>query len=460
MTLEAPAPTSAARLRDRLGDLIQLPGDTRYEELRIPWNLGVDQHPAAVAEPRTPDEVVAIVSAAAELGLRIEPQGTGHGAAPMSADLGDVVLLRTTALTGVTIDPAQKIARVGAGAIWDDVCNPAGEMGLAALHGSSYNVGVAGYALGGGIGWFARKLGLATNSITAVELVTADGVHRRADATQNQDLFWALRGGGGNFGVVTALEMRLYDIPNAYGGMLMWDLAAAEPVTRRWAEWARTAPEEVTTAFRILRLPPLEDLPEFLRGRNVVCIDGAVIGDDLFAEQVLAPLRELDPEIDTFARVPAPALTRIHMDPDAPVPFASSTVMLQDLDDEAVQAVLDNFGANSTSSILQFEVRQLGGALARPAVDGGALSHLNGAFIAAFIDIVPSPEAGAQIVAAQAAAVLALTPWSSGAAYLNFADGGTVDPKVGYGEEAWMRLQQLEAQFDPNGMFVANHPIR
>jgi FAD/FMN-containing dehydrogenase len=461
MTLEAPAPTSAARLRSRFRDLVQLPGDARYDELRTPWNVAVDQRPAAVAAPTTSDEVAAIVRAAGELGLRIAPQGTGHGAAmSTSSSLSDALLLRATALTGVTVDAERRIARVGSGVLWQDVASAAGAHGLAALHGSSPNVGVAGFSLGGGIGWYSRKLGLAANSVTAVEVVTADGVHRRADAVENHDLFWALRGGGGNFGVVTALELRVFDIPDAYAGMLMWDIAAAEPVLRRWVEWTRCAPDEVTTAFRIERLPAVQEVPEFLRGRNIVVVDGAVLADDDFAVQLLAPLRALEPELDTFARIPAPALTRIHMDPDEPVPFATATTMLQELDEAALQTMLDDFGADSATTILQFELRQLGGALARPLTGAGALSHLDGAMIAAFIDMVPTPEGAAEAVAGVAAAALRLAPWSSGAAYLNFADGGTVDPKVGYGADAWLRLQRLQAKFDPNGMFLANHPIR
>jgi hypothetical protein len=461
MTLEAPAESPAARLHDRLGDIVHVPGSARYDELRMPWNVAVDQRPAAVAAPTTPEEVSAVVRAAAELGLRIAPQSSGHGAAMATvAGLNDAVLLRTTGLTGVTIDPSTQTARIGSGAIWDDVVTAAATHGLAALHGSSPDVSVVGFALGGGIGWYGRKHGIATNSITAVDLVTADGSYVRADATQNTDLFWALRGGGGNFGVVTALEMRLFPIADAVGGFMLWDITAAEPVLRRWVDWARTAPDEVTTAFRIMRFPVMDELPPFLNGRNIVCIDGGVLGDDQSAATLLAPLRELQPEMDTFARVPTPALARIHMDPEEPSPFAGGTVMLNDLDDDAMALFLDMFGPDATTNLMAAEIRQLGGAFGRPAADSGALSHLEGQFLLFFVGITPTPEITAATVAACGEAVLAFTPWSSGAAYLNFADGGAVDPKVGYGEDAWLRLQQLRTQYDPNGVFIANHPIR
>ena len=461
MTLEAPAESPAARLHDRLGDIIHLPGSARYDELRTPWNVAVDQRPAAVAAPTTPEEVSAVVRAAAELDLRIAPQSSGHGAAMSTvAGLNDALLLRTTALTGVTIDPERRTARIGSGAIWDDVVNAAAEHGLAALHGSSPNVSVVGFALGGGIGWYGRKHGIATNSLTAVDLVLADGSYVRADATQNTDLFWALRGGGGNFGVVTALEMRLFPIPDAVGGWMLWDIAHAEPVLRRWVDWARTAPDEVTTAFRIMRLPEMEELPPFLNGRSIVQVYGGVLGDDESAAGILASLRELQPEMDTFARVPAPALARIAMDPEEPSPFAGGTVMLDDMDDDAIRMYLDKFGPGATTGLMMAEIRQLGGAFGRPAPDAGALSHLAGQFVLELVSITPTPEITTATVAECAEAVLAFTPWASGSAYLNFADGGSVDPKVGYGEDAWIRLQELRAKYDPNGVFIANHPIR
>ena len=276
MTIESTAPTGsspvepsgkACRLRGLCAGAVHLPGDPGYDEARMPWNVAVDQRPAAVAYPACADEVSEIVRAAAASGLRVAPQGTGHNAGPLGR-LDDVVLLRTSAMTGVHIDPARRIARVEAGVLWLDVVEAAAAHGLAALHGSSPDVGVVGYTLGGGIGWYARQLGMATNSVTAVELVLGDGTQVRADEDTNPDLFWAVRGGGGSFGVVTAMEFRLFDIDTAYAGMLLWDQEHAEKVLRAWAEWTVDAPDCVTTSFRMLNLPPMPELPEFLRGRT------------------------------------------------------------------------------------------------------------------------------------------------------------------------------------------------
>ena len=460
MTIDLTTPTRRAdALRVLTSGTVHLPGDPGYDAARLPWNVAVDQRPAAVAHPTDVAQVQQVVRAAADAGLRVAPQSTGHNAGPLAAQgLEDVVVLRTSGMTGVGIDPARRVGRVEGGALWMHATEPAADHGLAALHGSSPDVGIAGYSLGGGIGWYARKLGLATNSLTAVELVTADGEHVRADANRNPDLFWALRGGGGSFGVVTALEFRLYPIETAYAGMMVWDAALAGPVLRRWAEWAPGAPDEVTTSLRLLNLPPLPDIPEPLRGRSVVVLDGAVLSGDVQAERVLAGLRALRPEIDTFARVPARTLTRLHMDPEGPSPFVSDTAMLDELPEEAVDAFLGAAGPGSGTSLLLAELRQLGGALGREHEGGGALKKLDARFIAFAGAVAATPELAARGERDARHLVSVLEPWSNGRTYLNFAEGD-VDPRTGYDELTWLRLKGIRSAVDPHGLFVGNHRI-
>jgi FAD/FMN-containing dehydrogenase len=409
--------------------------------------------------PRTAEEVATVVQAAATLGLRVAPQGTGHGAAPLAArSLSDVVLLRTTELTDVSVDPDAGTVRVGSGTVWQDVVEAAAPHGLAVLHGSSPDVGVAGYALGGGIGWYSRKHGLTANSITAVEIVTADGALVRADAGNNPDLFWAVRGGGGSFGVVTALELRLLPIADAYAGMLLWELEHAEPVLREWADWAATAPDEVTTSFRVMRFPPMPELPDFLRGREIVVVDGAVLGDDAFGEAQLARLRALHPEMDTFARVPAASLSRLHMDPEGPTPAVGGSAMVARLDDAAISAFLEAVGPGATTSLLFGELRQLGGALARTAEGAGVVSRLDAEFVAFFVAIAATPELAAAGEASTDRALAALAPHLTGGQYLNFSERA-VDPRTGYDTSVWERLRAVRASVDPAGVLAANHPI-
>ncbi len=466
MTIESTAPTGspdavpsgrAHLLRGLCAGAVHLPGDPGYDEARMPWNVAVDQRPAAVAYPATADEVSEIVRAATGSGLRVAPQGTGHNAGPLGS-LEDVVLLRTSAMTGVQIDTERKVARVEAGVLWLDVVEAAAEHGLAALHGSSPDVGVVGYALGGGIGWYARQLGMATNSVTAVELVLGDGTQVRADEHTNPDLFWAVRGGGGNFGVVTAMELRLFDIETAYAGMMLWDQEHAEKVLRTWAAWTETAPDSVTTSFRMLNLPPMPELPPFLRGRQLVVIDGAVLAEDERAEQIIAALRDLRPEMDTFARVPAAGLVRLHMDPEGPTPAVSASTILADLPDAAIETFLALTDRDSGSTLLAAELRQLGGALARPAEGAGALPMLDGKFVLFGVAIAATPEMGAQGHADGTALVDAMTVYASGADYLNFAESA-VDVRKSFPEQTWNRLKGIRSAVDPGGLLVANHPV-
>src|SRR6266498_987435 len=229
-----------------------------------------------------------------------------------------------------------------------EVTQAAAEHGLAALAGSSPDVGVVGYSLGGGLSWLARKHGLATNSITAVELVTADGRLVRADADNEPELFWAVRGGGGNFGVVTSIDFRLYPITE---------------VLTAWQEWTETVPDEMTSVGRLLNIPPLPEVPEPLRGRSVVVVEAIYIGDEAEGAELLAPLRALAPEIDTVAIMPASALQTLHMDPEEPVPGIGDGMMLDRLTPEAIAKLVDVVGPDSP--LLSVEVRHLGGELGR-----------------------------------------------------------------------------------------------
>src|SRR3954468_5555459 len=286
-------------LDSRIRGEVVRPADPGYDQARQAWNLHADQRPAFVAFPETADDVVAIVDHARRHGLRIAPQGTGHNASPIAWD-ASTILLSTSRMRGVVIDVPARRARVAAGTLWLEVTEPASEHGLAPLAGSSPHVGVVGYCLGGGVSWLGRKHGLAANSVLAIEIVTADGRLRRVDAENDAALFWALRGGGGSFGVVTAMEIALYPTPQLYAGAMFWDGGQASRVMHAWREWTATLPDEVTSSARIMQIPPIPEVPEILRGRNFVTIDAAIIGDRAFGAEMVRVLRDLEPEIDTF----------------------------------------------------------------------------------------------------------------------------------------------------------------
>jgi FAD/FMN-containing dehydrogenase len=446
-----------SRLRQRLMGAVTVPGDANWDVARRAWNLTVDQRPAAVAEPETVADVVAIVDFARERGLRVAAQGTGHSAAAI-ATLRDTILVKTHRMRVVEIDPDEQRARVQAGALWADVAGPAAEHGLAALAGSSHDVGVVGYSLGGGVSWLARKYGLAANSITAIQVVTADGRVVLCDAHHDPDLFWALRGGGGNFGIVTAIEFQLYPVAEVYAGMLVFPWERAREVLRAWREWTRTAPEEVSTAARILQVPPLPHIPEPVRGRALVVIDGAYLGDKVDGDELLAPLRALGPEIDTFAMISPGDLLGIHMDPPGPVPGTGDGALLDVLPGEAIDALVAAAGPGSGSPLLSVELRHLGGALARGGEGHGAIATLEGDFAFFAVGVTPDPDAVAAVNAHIDVVKAALCEWDAGRRYVNFSER-PIDTRRAYSAAAYRRLQAVKTLVDPGDLFRANHPI-
>lgn len=432
-------------------------GDGAYEHARAVWNTAADLRPAAVASPRTATETQEVVAAARASGLRIAPVSTGHNAGPLAErDLSDTVLLKTSAMSGVVrIDPGTRTAYVGGGTEWIDVIHAAARHGLACLHGSSPDVGVAGYCLGGGIFLYARARGMATNAVTALELVLADGGRVRVDRETDPALFWALRGGGGNFGVVTALEFSLLPFADVHAGRMFFDLRDAEKVVRHWVRWAPSAPEQITTTLRILDVPPLPQLPTGLHGRRMVCIDGAVLTDDDRAAQLLAPLRELHPELDSFARVPVGELARLHMDPEGPTPVIGRSSVLRELPDAGVDAFLEQ----AVPARLKIaELRQLGGALARSHPDGGVMNSLDGQFLAFGAAIAEQPEEELAGERAADALIGALAPWRGAQQYLNFVEQD-VDAEAGYPSGTWERLRGIRSRVDPDGVLLAGHAI-
>jgi FAD/FMN-containing dehydrogenase len=395
---------------------------------------------------------------ARQRGLRVAPQGTGHNAHPLGA-LAHTVLLKTERMRGVEIDTGAQRARVEAGVLWAEVTDAAAQHGLAALAGSSADVGVVGYTLGGGLSWLGRRYGLAANSVTAVELVTAEGDLIRADAEQNTDLFWALRGGGGSFGVVTALEFTLYPVAEVYAGILFFPLERGAEILRAWRRWVDEVPDEVSSVGRFLQFPPIPAMPDHLRGRSYVVVEAAsLLGKDA-TDELLRPLRELGPELDTFKVTSVQELRHLHMDPERPVPGAGDGMALADLNDAAIDVLVQTAGAGSHSPLLSIELRHAGGALARKAPGGGAVSSVEGRFLLYAVGMAPTPEAGAAVKAHVELVQNALAPWDAGRAFSNFATKRERGERL-FGDLTYRRLQTVKAAVDPDDVFRSNHPVR
>ena len=454
-----PAPVGlprAAALRGLCGGAVHLPGDPGYDTARMAWNVAIEHRPAAVAYPAFVEEVVEVLAASRSAGFTVAPQGTGHGAAPFDGRLGSAVLLRTSAMTELRVDPERRRARVGAGVRWGELVRAAGAHDLAALHPSTPDVGVVGYSLGGGISWYARAAGLQSSGVTAAEVVLADGTFVRATADLEPELFWALRGGGCGLGVVTAIEFDLLPLSTVVAGMLVWDWTLAEQVLPVWAGWCRSAPEEITTSLRLLQVPPLAEIPAELHNRRLVVVDGAALGSDEQAAQMLAPLRALRPEMDTFARVPASSLVHLHLEPEGPTPSYARSALLDGLPQGAIETLLAVAGPGSGSTLAIAELRQLGGALGRPDPRGGALDALDGEFLALAVGIGPDRTQYDRVVSEAGRLLESFAPWGTGGHYLPMLDD-EVEARTGFSAAAFNRLSAVRRAADPDHLFLAQH---
>jgi FAD/FMN-containing dehydrogenase len=441
-------------LRELLDGDVVSPADAGWDDARRAWNLSVEQRPAAVVLAESAADVSATVAFARATGLRVAPQGTGHGAAAMG-ELDDTILLKTERMRGVTIDPERRIARVEAGTIWIEVVEAAAEHGLAALAGSSPDVGVVGYTLGGGLSWLARKHGIGANKVTAIEVVTPSGDLVRTDWATEPDLFWALRGGGGNFGVVTALELELLPLTEVYAGILWFPVDRAAEVLKAWRAWTETVPEEMTSVGRILQFPPIEEIPEPVRGGSFAVVQAIWLGDVQEGERLLAPLRALGPVMDTVAPTPAAELWRLHMDPEGPTPGAGDGGMLVDVDEHQIDLLVNEVVGGP---LLSLEVRQLGGAVARRDARHGAIDAFEAPFIWFGVGIAATPE---QLETAEAAAKRVrelLAPWEAEHTYLNFAETRRPASSL-FSSASYHRLRRIKALVDPTGLIRSNHPI-
>jgi len=437
---------------------IVMPGDPGWDDARQAWNLAVDQHPAAVARPRSAQDVADAVRFARQHGLRIAAQGTGHGAAPLGS-LASTILVRTAAMRRVTIDPDAKIARAEAGAVWLDVVEAAAGHGLAALAGSAPDVGVVGYTIGGGISWLGRAYGLASNNVEAIEVVTADGRLVRADACTEPDLFWALRGGGGSFGVVTAIELRLFPIAEVYAGQLWWPAEAASAVLQAWRELTQgDLPDEFTSYARITHFPAIPDMPEHLRGRSFVTLFVSHLGAPAEADTLLAPLRALRPVTDTIRTIPAKALSHLHMDPEQPSASVSDALTLATLPAEAIETLVRAAGPEADTLLLGAELFHIGGEMKRVRPASGALAAIDAEYVLFAVGRAPSPQAVPSVARGVSAVHTAMRPWAARQMYLNLTETER-DPASFWAPQAYERLRRIKAAVDPGDLIRSNHPV-
>jgi FAD/FMN-containing dehydrogenase len=448
-------PIDLSALRGGLDGDALAPGDAGWDAARAAWNVAADQHPAAVVLAESADDVARTVSFAGERGMRVAPQSTGHGAGTLP-DLAGTILLRLGRLAGAAVDPGAGTAAVGAGAAWKDVVGPANDHGLACLHGSSGTVGVAGYVLGGGLGWLGRSRGFACNNVRSIEAVTADGRIVRADRETEPDLFWALRGGGGAEAIATEFELELCPLESAYAGSLMWPIERAAEIVPAWREVTASAPEELTSWIKLVRFPPFPQVPEPLRGRALVAVTSVHLAGEGEGAAALEPLRAVaDPYLDTMATVPAPALADVAGDPQDPTPARQMGRLVDRLDDEAIAAYVELAGPDADVPLIFLELRHLGGALARSAPEHGALDAVDAPYLLDAIAPLMNPEMGAAIDATFDRIQERMAPWLAERTLLSFAEqrpgrAGSFDAA---GAD---RLAAVKDAYDPDGLILPN----
>jgi hypothetical protein len=365
---------SVPDLRARVTGEVLTPADPEWQTRRLAWNRLIDHEPAVIVRAADVGDVAVAVRFAAQHGCGLGVQATGHG--PVRPV--DGVLVDTSRLTDVMVDPLERTAWVSAGCTWAPVLAAAQRHGLAPLLGSSSGVGAVGYTLGGGLGWLARRFGAAVDRVRSFEVVTPDGRVVRASADEQSDLFVALRGGGGGaFGVVTGMEIELVPVSVVYAGNLLYPAEAAEEVMTAWATWIADVPEELSSAVVCMNYPPLPEVPEAVRGRSFTIVRGCFVGDVDTGRRLLDRWRELAPPmIDLWGELPFTQADEISQDPVDPLPSVVTGGWLRRLDRHGARALADaTFPNDGPPALLLGEVRHIGGAVSRGDRTSTVLGH-------------------------------------------------------------------------------------
>jgi FAD/FMN-containing dehydrogenase len=430
------------------------PGDAGYDDEISGFQTAYTHRPALVVGAVHAEDVRAAVEYAARHGLPIAVQATGHG---LSVATDGGVLISTRRMTGLAVDPAARTARVSAGVRAGALIDAAVAHGLAPLNGSSRSVGVVGYTLGGGLGILGRTFGYAADHVRAVELVTADGRLRRLES--GDELFGVVLGSGGNFGVVTALELELFPVTAVYGGQLVFETGLVEPALEAWRLWTAGVPEEMTSAITLMTMPEIPAIPEPLRGRYIATIALAYTGEAGTGERLVAPLRAVGDRLTDSLRAMSYAESdTIYRDPDFPHAYTAGNALLSELTADGAQSFLDVTGPAAPMPVVA-GFRHLGGALRRrgPAV----IDHREAEYVARFLTV---PQAGADGTDRHELIRKALSPWTVGHS-LTFLYGAgdradEAQTRAGYEVGTYTRLATLKAAYDPANLFRCNRNIR
>ena len=444
-------------LRRRVTGRLTTPADEGWELAKMPWIVNIPQHPMAVLEVHDVDDVIAAVRWAVDHSIQVTAQPTGHGA---NDTLDEALLLRTRALGDVSIDLERRTAWVGAGVKAGELNAELDDTGLTFLSGSNPDPTVVGMTITGGISWFGRAYGLGADSIVTIEIVDGLGRLRRVSADEDPELFWAVRGGGGDFGIITRVELALHPAAEVYGGQMLWPAQRMQEVLTTFRDVTRTAPEQLTLWFHTWNFPPLPEVPEPIRGKSFSGIAVAYLGSPEEAEQLLAPFRAIDGLKGGLMRtVPLRELASIAGEPTDPMPGMQRSCLLEDLDDDTIAALTEVVGSGSGSPLPVVQIRHLGGAFARTPDGAGSHGPVTEPYNLFAVGVPAVPELAEVISTYFDRIGAAVAGVASGRTLLNFLESGE-DPSLWWSPETRERLVRAKQGSDPLQTIRSNRPVR
>ena len=461
-TQSAPSPVGTATLAEFAAGLrgtAVLPGEPGYDEARRIWNGAHDRHPAVIARCIGVADVIRTIDLARSEGLALAVRGGGHSI-PGFSTIDGGILLDLSQMTGILVDPEDRTVTAQAGCTWKDLDAETQQFGLAVTGGLVSSTGIAGFTTGGGIGWLMRKHGLACDNLIGADVVTADGQFVHASAQENPDLFWGLRGGGGNFGVVTSFQYQLHEVgPTVLSGLVFYPADEAEQVLAGYGAACAAAPDELTTLVNLTTAPPMPFLPEAVHGRPIIGVGGCWSGDPDAGEAATAPFRSLGTVIsDVFAANPYAAWQQA-LDPLWPRGIHNyfRSAFLPAVDDQAQRVLAESF-ATLPNALAEIHLQHLGGAVGRVGVPDTAYAMRDQEFIVNVIARTPDADGFDEVVGWARSVTTALGP--DAGTYVNFT--GESDPslvRASYPPETYRRLVELKYRYDPNNLFRHNQNI-
>jgi FAD/FMN-containing dehydrogenase len=450
----------ASYLRGKVRGEVILPDDPNYVEARKVWNGMIDKHPDAIFRPVDEDDIAVAVRFAREEGMLLAVRGGGHNVAGFGTCDGGLVI-DLSQMKKVEVDPKTRVAKAQPGLTWAEFDKATQAHGLATTGGLVSTTGIAGFTLGGGIGWLVRKYGLTIDNLLSVKMVMADGTKLRASHTENPDLFWGIKGGGGNFGIVTEFEYQLHEIgQTVFGGVVLYPLEKAGEVLRAFAKLVPTMPDEITTLVVFMTAPPAPFIPMQFQGTKMLGIALCYLGPVEQATRLVKPLRDLKPAVDLLGPIPYLGLQTMF---DAAAPKGINaywkTSYLSAFDGKVIDTMIAQ-ASKFRSSHSQLHVHPLGGAITKTGKDSGSFSHRDSPFVLNVIGFWTDSKEEAENITWVRETFQMMKPYSTGVPYLNFlAAEGTDQVKAAYGDN-YPRLAELKREYDPTNLFRVNQNIK